>query len=374
MKIVIAPDKFKGSLTGFEFCDIVEAEIKAALPEAEIMKLPLADGGDGTMEILKYHLNGKRIKVEVNDPLFRPIKADYLYIESSETAYIEMAEASGLKLLSENEQNCFLTTTYGTGLMILHAIENGAKNIVLGIGGSATNDCGVGMAFALGYQFLDDEGDEVIPVGKNLTKIKSIDTSNVNIDLKNVTFEVACDVTNPLYGKNGAAYVYAPQKGASPMEIIALDQGLKNMSDLFIEKFDIDVQVIKGTGAAGGMGAGALVFLNAKLISGIELIKELIDFDNKIKDATWIITGEGTLDHQTLSGKLIFGVLESANKYNIPMAIFAGSVKLSKEEINKLGIKYVDSILYRALDLKDAMDSSHQYLKIISSEFVKSMI
>ena len=208
MKFILAPDKFKGSLTGIEFCEAVEKGIKSILPKAEIVKMPLADGGDGTIEILNYHLKGERIQVTVNNPLFRPTKASYLFIKSSQTAFIEMAEASGMKLLSKEEQNCFHTTTYGTGELIQDAINKGAKTIIIGIGGSATNDCGIGMATALGYKFIDKNNKEIIPIGKNLSKVDKVDCSQINKNLKQITFKVACDVTNPLHGKNGAAFVY----------------------------------------------------------------------------------------------------------------------------------------------------------------------
>jgi len=373
MKIVLAPDKFKGSLTGMQFCAAVEEGVKKVLPNAEIIKLPLADGGDGTIEILEYHLKGKRIKVRVNDPLFRGIEASYLYMDSIKTAFIEMAEASGMYLLKKEEQNCFYTTTFGTGELILNAINKGAKTIILGIGGSATNDCGIGMASALGYTFEDENGVELSPVGKNLCLIKNINTNNVLPELKSIDFKVACDVTNRLHGKEGAAFVYGPQKGASPNEIIALDEGLKNISKLFKKQFDKDVQNIKGAGAAGGMGAGTLVFLNAKLQSGINLVKELVDFEEKIKNADWIITGEGKLDSQTLSGKTILGVLESAKKHQISVAALCGSLSLSKEETNKMGIAYRDSVIENALDIEDAMEHTEKHLSIMTRKFAKSL-
>jgi glycerate kinase len=373
MKIVLAPDKFKGSLTGFQFCKVVEQNIKLVLPHAKIIKLPLADGGDGTIEILEYHLKGKRIKVRVNDPLFRGIEASYLYMDSIKTAFIEMAEASGMCLLKKEDQNCYNTTTLGVGEIILDAIHKGAKTIILGIGGSATNDCGIGMASALGYTFEDENGVELSPVGKNLCLIKNINTNNVLPELKSVTFKVACDVTNPLHGKEGAAFVYGPQKGASPNEIIALDEGLKNISKLFKKQFDKDVQNIKGAGAAGGMGAGSLVFLNAKLQSGINLVKELVDFEEKIKNANWIITGEGKLDSQTLSGKTILGVLESAKKHQISVAALCGSLSLSIEETNKMGITYRDSVIENALDIEDAMEHTEKHLSIMTRKFAKSL-
>jgi glycerate kinase len=373
VKFVLAPDKFKGSLTGVEFCDIVEEGIKSVLPDANILKLPLADGGDGTIEILNYHLHGENIEVMVKDPIFRPIKASYLFIASSQTAFIEMAEASGMKLLISDEQNCFYTSTYGTGELIRNAIKKGAKNIILGIGGSATNDSGIGMATALGFKFLDKNDNEVIAIGKNMSQIRKIDSSNTLENLSQITFKVACDVTNPLYGENGAAHIYAAQKGANKEEISLLDEGLRNMARLFKDQFDIDIQNIKGAGAAGGMGAGANVFLRANLISGIDLIKDLIDFDAKIINADWMITGEGKLDLQTLSGKTIKGVLASSKKYNIPLAAFCGSISLSKKEIDKAGLSYTASILEDARNLEDAMINSAGYLKEISSVFIKSI-
>ena len=373
MKFILAPDKFKGSLTGIEFCNAVEEGIKSIMPEAEIVKMPLADGGDGIIEILNYHLNGKRLTVTVNDPLFKPVEASYLYIESSQTAFIEMAEASGIKLLPIEKQNCFLTSTFGTGEIIKQAINKGVKTIVLGIGGSATNDCGIGMACALGYQFLDKNGNEVIPIGKNLSSINKIDVSNVNEALKTVEFKVACDVTNPLYGRNGAAYVYASQKGASVDEINLLNKGLEHFSNVLLEYFKVDVQKIEGSGAAGGMGAGALVFLNANLLSGIDLVKEVINFDKKIEGADWIITGEGNLDSQTFSGKTIKGVISSAKNYNINVAALCGSISLSKESLNDLGIIYADSIINLASNLDDAMVNSYKYLAVISSNFTENI-
>lgn len=373
MQIVIAPDKFKGSLTGTQFCNAVEEGIKSVLPNAEIVKLPLADGGDGTIEILEYHLNGERIKVRVNDPLFRDIEASYLYMHSIKTAFIEMAEASGMYLLKKEDQNCYNTTTLGTGELILNAINKGAKTIILGIGGSATNDCGMGMASALGYKFEDEHGKELVPIGRNLSLIRVINSSYVMGALRSIDFKVACDVTNPLHGEQGAAYVYGPQKGASPDEIKALDEGLKNISNLFKKQFDRDVQNIKGAGAAGGMGAGTSVFLNAELKSGNNLVKNLIAFDEKIKGADWIITGEGKLDSQTLSGKTIDGVLTSAKKQNIPVAALCGSISLSKKEADTLGISYTDAVMKRAKSLDDAMQNGYDYVKQMAIKFAKSI-
>jgi glycerate kinase len=372
MKIVLAPDKFKGSLTGIQFCDAVAEGIQSIFPQAEILKMPLADGGDGTIGILNYHLQGEKIELKVNNPLFKPVNASYLYIKSLATAYIEMAEASGMNLLNIEEQNCMFTTTYGTGELILNAIQKGVKNIILGIGGSATNDCGIGMAAALGYKFFDSNGKEIMPIGKNLALINSIDSTSVNTALKNITIKVACDVANPLYGSDGAAFVYASQKGATEEEVILLDKGLEHIATIINNQFKVDLQKVKGAGAAGGMGAGALVFLNAELLSGIDLIKELIDFDTKIKGADWIITGEGKLDSQTLSGKTIHGVIASAKKYNIPVAALCGNISLTKEVVQNLGITYATSILERAKTIDDAMENSYTYLLGLATDFAKN--
>ena len=362
MKFVIAPDKFKGSLTGFEFCDAVEEGIKMVFKDAEIIKKPLADGGDGTMEVAKYYIKGETVIVTVNDPLFRPINASYLYSDETKIAYIEMAEASGLKLLNVDEFNCMETTTSGTGELIYDALEKGATEIILGIGGSATNDGGMGMANALGYRFLDDNGQELIPIGKNLSKVKSIDDSNKNNRLDSVKVKVACDVTNPFYGLQGAAYIYGAQKGASENEIIYLNQGLCNFAEIIKNRYKIDLQKVSGAGAAGGVGGGAFVFLNGELISGNNLIKELADFDIAIKGADWIITGEGQLDEQTLSGKTIDGVVTSAKMNKIPVAALCGSVSISVEQQQKFGLAYVASIVRGISTLKEAMEHSKDNL------------
>lgn len=362
MKIVIAPDKYKGSLTGINFCRAAEQGIKKVIPDAEVVKIPLADGGDGTIEALLHSLSGEKIKVIVNDPLFRKIEAYYLWVEDQKTAVIEMAEASGISLLTLEERNCMYTTSLGTGELIDNALSKGAKTIVLAIGGSATNDAGIGMATALGYQFLNIEGEVLKPIGAHLNEIVSIDDSAVDLNLKNITFKIACDVKNPLYGINGAAYVYGAQKGASLDEIQLLDMGLRNLAKVISNQFKVDCQLIEGSGAAGGMGAGAIVFLCGELASGIGLVKEITDFDNRIKGADWIITGEGSLDNQTFFGKAIHGVLTSAKKKNIPVAAFCGSLSISEKEQEELGLVYATSVLKRIGTLNEAMESAYDNL------------
>ena len=373
MKFVIAPDKFKGSLTGMEFCNAVEEGIKKVFPKDEIIKLPLSDGGDGTIEVVNFYLKGDLVNLNVNNPFFQPIIASYVYAKASQTAFIEMAEASGLKLLKGEEFDCKNATTLGTGELILDALDMGAKQIILGIGGSATNDCGIGMATALGYRFMDKNGEEIIPIGKYLSDIVDIDNSNIDTRLENVSFKIACDVTNPLYGKNGAAYVYAEQKGASPEDIEMLDKGLEGFSNVIDAHFNVNSQEIKGAGAAGGMGIGTNVFLGGTLNSGIELLKKLAQFDKKIKKADWIITGEGKLDIQTLSGKTIQGVMDSAKKYNIKVAALCGSLNLDNSTLKQFGISYVDEVLNEANSIEDAMTNSYKYVVNIATNFAKSL-
>jgi len=369
MKFVIAPDKFKGSLTGFEFCDAVEEGLLKVFQNAEIIKMPLADGGDGTIEVVKHYIKGEMISLTVNDPLFRPIRASYLYSSKNQSAYIEMAEASGLKLMKNAEINCVQSSTFGTGELIADALQKGVKEIILGIGGSATNDGGIGMANALGYRFLGADGEELKPVGSNLIHVKKADISKIHPKLKEVKVKVACDVANPFYGENGAAKVYAAQKGATTEEIEHLDRGLRNFAKVISDKFGIDLQQIKGSGAAGGIGGGAIVFLAGSLTSGIDLIKELANFDIIIEDADWIITGEGKLDEQTLSGKTIAGVVSSAAQKNIPVAALCGSVNISIGQQEKFGLNYVTSIVRGISDLQEAIDASYTNLVNASYNF-----
>ncbi len=369
MKFVLAPDKYKGSLTGHEFCDAVESGIKKVFPQAEILKRPLADGGDGTIEVVAHYLNAHSISLEVTDPLFRKIKTEYLLSDDKKTAFIEMSEASGYKLLTKTEMNCMHTTSLGTGEMIVDVLEKGAKNIVLGIGGSATNDGGMGMATALGYEFLDEKGQLLEPVGKNLARVQEIRSEKAHEKLDGVNIQIACDVNNPLYGKNGAAHVYGPQKGASPEEVELLDKGLEHFAKIIQTTFGVDVQQIPGAGAAGGMGAGAVVFLNAKLTSGVDLVMQLANFDEALAKTDWIITGEGQLDGQTFSGKTIAGVIQSAQKKGVPIAAFCGSVNVSIEEMQQMGLDYAVSILNQVGNLDDAKAKSFENLELASYNF-----
>ncbi len=371
-KIVIAPDKFKGSLSGIEFCNIVEEELRENFKKLDIVKLPLADGGDGTVEIMNYYLGGNIRQVEVTGPLNSKVLASYYYSPTMKVAFIEMAEASGIKLLNKNDFNPLNTSTYGTGELILDAINQGANHIILGIGGSATNDAGIGMAKALGFRFVDSNNKELKGTGEDLINICSIDSSNINSKLKEIKFEIACDVNNPLYGTNGAAYIYAPQKGADIQMVKTLDKGLQNFNYIAKKQFNKDVQNVPGAGAAGGLGAGCILFLNATLNSGIDLMMEIAQFNKHISNADWIITGEGRLDKQTLSGKVISGIIKSITQQKV--AVFCGINDLPENGFLALKIDFVSALSSLAKNTTDSFINASKYLKIITKEFCTTQL
>ncbi len=373
MNFVLAPDKFKGSLTGSQFCDAVALGIQRALPQANIIRKPLADGGDGTLEVVQKYLDASTVEVSVSDPLFRPITATYLYAQEKRIAFIEMSEASGYKLLKESERNCSVTTSLGTGTLIKDALNRGAIQIILGIGGSATNDGGMGVAVALGYQFLDKDGKQLSPIGENLEKVHRIQTTHVDARLAKANVKVACDVSNPFYGPDGAAFVYAPQKGATKTDVMHLDKGLKHFAGIVQNSFETDVQEIPGAGAAGGLGGGAVVFLGASLTSGIDFIKEIANFDAAIGHADWIITGEGKLDAQTLSGKTIAGVVASAKNQDIPVAALCGLVEIPKEVLQASGILYAVGVSEGITDMDIAYRDATKNLEEAAYRFAKTL-
>ena len=371
MKILIAPDKFKDALNAIEVCDAIEAGIKSFNSSIEVIKFPLADGGEGTAEILRFHSGGKRIEMEVCDPLFRPIKVDYGLSSDGKTAFIEMAKASGLALLKPDERNCLQTTSFGTGEMILHAIMHGARKIILGIGGSATTDGGIGMAAPLGFNCLDAKGDPLEPIGRELPKIKRIEIDILPFDLNEIEVEVACDVSNPLYGSDGAAYVYGPQKGADPQSVKLLDEGLQNLAKVWKSMDMGDFAQIPGAGAAGGMGAGSMAFLGAKLKSGIELVMEQSNFENYLEAVDLIITGEGKIDDQTLFGKTVQGVCTRANSRDIPVVALCGTLSASSETLDKLGLAFTSSILNGPVQLTEAIESTRDNLSFSAYQLAK---
>lgn len=319
-KIVIASDSFKGTLTSAQVADSVEKGIRSVYPDCEVVKLNVADGGEGTMDAVCATCPHALVPVEVSDPLGRKIRTAYAVLDDG-TAVIEMSMASGLTLLAPQERNPLVTSTYGTGEMIADALSKGCRKFLIGLGGSATNDAGTGMLSALGYRFLDAAGKVLPSDGGSLIQIVSIDTSAVNPYLHESEFMVACDVDSPLYGPSGAAYVFAPQKGASSEMVSVLDAGLKNFAKVTGQDAGFP-----GAGAAGGLGYALKSFLGARMVRGIDLILGAVGFDSAVQGADLVITGEGRYDDQTKSGKTVFGVMARAEMYGVPVIVTAGSV------------------------------------------------
>lgn len=355
MKIVAAIDSFKGSMSSLEVADAFELGARKVFSNLEVVKLSLADGGEGTVESLVDGGNGDIITLKVKNPLMREIESFYGIIKNKNLAVIEMAAASGLPLLSKEERNPMKTSTFGTGELIKDALKKGCREFIVGIGGSATNDGGIGMLSALGYKFLDRSGKILDPIGENLINIETIDTSDVMPELKESSFLVACDVDNPLYGERGAAEVYSRQKGATEEMVTELDNGLKHFSEIVMKQFNIEIGNYPGAGAAGGLGGGFLGFLNAQLKPGIDIIIETIGLEEQIKDADLVITGEGRIDFQSIMGKTPVGVGKLAKKYNIPVIAIAGCLADNADVVHDHGIDAIFSIINHPLDLEDAL-------------------
>lgn len=348
MNVLICPDKFKGSLTAVEVANAIANALPAYVNKTCV---PMADGGEGSLNVIANNLVGEWRTVTVNDPLFRPISAKY-YL-SNNIAYIEMAGASGYELLTDSERNCMITTTYGTGELVKDAISQQVASILLFVGGSATNDGGIGVAAALGYKFLDESENLLQPSGENLSKIHKIYVPDKTFS--DVKITVVCDVSNPFYGTNGAAYVYATQKGAIEAQVIELDKGLRNIAQIIKNQFDIDLQEIPGSGAAGGLGGGAVAFLNAEIKSGTKTLVDITGLEKKIKNSDLIITGEGKVDKQSISGKLIEGICEIAQKYAVPVWIICGIYELSTDELSNLGVQKIISLVDKEISVEYAM-------------------
>lgn len=353
--ILIATDSFKDALPAIEACSAIERGVRAALPNAHTVIFPLGDGGEGTAEILTRHAGGRMVETRVKDALFRDISAWYGLSEDGHTAFIEMAQASGLQLLSPSERNPLFTTTYGTGELILDALHHGARHLILCIGGSATHDCGAGMAEALGYTFVDTGGQPVSPTGENLVRIAHIDASALRFDPAEITVEVLCDVVNPLTGPTGAAHIFAPQKGADEQAVLLLEAGARHLAVLMEEELGKKVDNLPGAGAAGGLGAGALVFLGARLLPGAETVLRLSGFVTALRQADLVITGEGRLDGQTTQGKLLSGISQLTRAAGIPVIALCGAVDAAPKELQALGITAAFSILSQPTSLENAI-------------------
>ncbi|MFT4532915.1 MAG: glycerate kinase [Saprospiraceae bacterium] len=368
-RILIAPDKFKGSMTAHEISSILKSEIEKVIPSANVSYSPLADGGDGSIEILAKHLNLEIIRVKTIDPLGRGLET--IYYKKDDTAYIELASSSGLVLLNEEERNPFKTSTYGTGLEMKHAIENGLDHIYLFLGGSATNDGGIGIASALGYTFLGNGGIELPPVGESLSLIRTIIPSPIVDTLKSLT--LCCDVNNPPTGVNGAASIYAQQKGASKEDIEILDHGMVNLCNQ-IKMFNYkEVINLVGGGAAGGVPVCLVGLLGSTIVSGVDLIIKLLNLEDEIENSDFVISGEGRLDKQSLNGKVVSGVARLCKKYKKPLYLTVGKNELDQKSVKDLGVKQIFEIMSHAEDIDDAMENGSYYLSKIGREIAQQI-
>lgn len=377
MKVVVAVDSFKGSLTSMEAGEAVREGIQRACPQAEVIVRPLADGGEGTTEALVEGLGAELRKIVVTGPLGKPVSAHYGYLSKGQTAIIEMAQAAGIMLLSKTERNPLMTTTYGVGEMVKDALEKGCQKFIIGIGGSATNDGGLGMLQALGFVFLDKNGKQVGQGAQALGQVVSVCTENVHKGLLKCTFKVACDVTNPLCGENGATYIYGPQKGVTEEMRVSLDRDMAHFAHISKEVLGRDFALSEGAGAAGGLGFALLAYLGARLSPGIELIVEAVKLEAELKDADILVTGEGRLDHQTAMGKAPAGVARLAQKYGAKVVAFAGGVTKDAKACNEAGIDAFFPIVRGITTLEEAMepdvarenmaDTAEQVFRLIES-------
>lgn len=375
MKAVVAVDSFKGSLSSMEAGNAVREGILKACPDASVIVRPLADGGEGTTDALIEGLGGERMEITVTGPLGEPVSACYGYLKETGTAIIEMASAAGITLIPGDMRNPLAATTYGVGEMITDAAEKGCRNFIIGIGGSATNDGGIGMLQALGYVFLDEDGHETGRGAQALSGISRICTDNVYPWLSECTFQAACDVTNPLCGENGATYIYGPQKGVTEEMKPRLDAALAHFARITADTFGSDHVQAPGAGAAGGLGFALLSYLNARLTPGIDLILDAVRLEEDLKTADIVITGEGRLDHQTAMGKAPVGVAALAQKYNTKVLAFAGSVTPDARACNGAGIDAYFPIVRGITTLEEALipenaarnltDSTEQVFRLI---------
>ena len=354
MKIVIAPDSYKESLSALDVACAIEDGFREIFPDAQYVKLPVADGGEGTVEAMVAATQGRVVDVEVTGPLGSPVRGFYGISGDNRCAFIEMAAASGLALVPPEKRNPLITTSRGTGELILQALDSGASNIIIGIGGSATNDGGAGMVQALGAKLCDANGTEIGYGGGSLNTLNTIDVSGLDPRIKHCAIRVACDVTNPLVGEQGASRIFGPQKGATEPLILELDRNLAHYADIIKKSLGVDVKNVPGAGAAGGMGAALMAFLGAELKSGIEIVTQALNLEEHIHDCTLVVTGEGRIDSQSIHGKVPVGVANVAKKYHKPVIGIAGSLTRDVGVVHQYGIDAVFSVLTSIGTLEEA--------------------
>lgn len=377
MKIVLAPDSFKGNLTSLQVASALEKGIKRVIPNANCIKVPMADGGEGTVQSLVDATGGKFVRKQVKGPAGKPVTARYGILSDGKTAVIEMAEASGLpEVEGTKDKNPMKTTTYGTGQLMMDAINKGANHIILGLGGSATIDGGAGMAQALGVRFLDKQGDEIKELGAGgmLNKIASIDMNGISPQVKRTRVTVASDVENPLCGNKGAAHVFGPQKGATPAMVTKLDANLKHFASVIKKDLRKDVMKLKGAGAAGGLGAGLVAFTGAKLKSGIDIVVEATGLTRHIKGADLVLTGEGRVDFQTAFGKTPSGVAKAARKHKVQTVAIGGGITDDARGVFEHGIDGLASACARDMTLQEAMSNSRTHLANAAERVIRLVL
>jgi glycerate kinase len=372
MKIVIAPDSFKGSLSAAEAAAAIERGIKRYLPQSETFKVPMADGGEGTLDCLIAATNGREIQVIVTGPLGKPILAKYGIIEPHSTAVIEMASASGICLLTEEQRNPLLTTTYGTGELIKHALDAGCRRFILAIGGSATNDGGAGMLQALGMQLKDPSGKSIDIGGASLQYISVIDESTFDSRIAESRFLLACDVQSPFIGPNGATRIYGPQKGATLEMVENLERYMTSWADVIAIKTGVQIHQMPGAGAAGGLGGAFLTFFPVEMRRGIDVVIQYSRLSDHLHDADLVFTGEGRIDAQTASGKTPMGVAQEASKFNVPTIALAGSIGKGIEDLYPHGIISIHSIVNAPMFLQDAIQNASELLEQSAEQVVRT--
>lgn len=373
MKIVIAPDSFKESLSALEAANAIERGFKSVFPNADCIKMPMADGGEGTVQSLVDATNGIIEERIVTGPLGEPVKAFFGLMGDRKTAVIEMAAASGLHLVPVENRNPLVTSTRGTGELILAALDLGVEHIIIGIGGSATNDGGAGMVQALGGRLLDKSGNDIGSGGGALSQVDRIDLTGLDARLKDVQIEVACDVDNPLTGPRGASAIFGPQKGATPEMVDLLDKSLSHFADVAERTLGKSFRHIEGAGAAGGLGASLLAFLDADLKRGIHIVLDAVNFEEVVKDADLVITGEGRIDSQTVYGKTPIGVAKAAKKYGVPVIGIAGSLSLDSDVVYEHGIDALFSIVPGVITLQDAFEHAAHYMERTARNIAASL-
>lgn len=368
-KFVLIPDSFKGTMTSVEICRIMDEEIRKIYPDADIVSIPVADGGEGSVDAFLSACGGKKIELTVKGPYLEEMTGFYGVLDNG-TAVIEMAACAGLPLV-ENNKNPLKTSTYGVGQLILHAAESGCKKIIVGLGGSCTNDAGTGAAAACGVRFYNEEGKEFIPTGGTLSEIRKIDVSGFAPELKDVEIITMCDIDNPLYGPFGAAHAFGPQKGADEKMVLILDEGLRDISELIKTQLGKDISVIPGSGAAGGMGGGMVAFFDSKLQMGIETVLDTVNFNDVAKDADMIFTGEGKIDTQSIRGKVVIGVARRAKSLGVPVVAVVGDIGDDIELAYEEGVSGIFSINRVAVDFKLAKKRSKSDLALTMNNLMR---